>query len=471
MKEKNLYLNRIFLLICLTIGTSYSFAQSCVPLTRNDITNPGIYNVASLTESDGIRNGPDYSGATIYYPTNATPPFTGIAIVPGFVSAQSTIQTWGPFYASHGIVAITIGTNSLFDNPDRRRDALLDALVTIAEENTRTNSPLFGNLDTDRMAVSGWSMGGGGAQLAATANPSLKAVVALCPWLGSPTTTDLDHPVPLLIFSAEQDGTAPPASHADIHYDYTPPTTNKLIYEIANAGHSEANGPTGGQEMAGKIAISWLKKHLIGDDCYCPLLLDTPLNASKYLTNVTCSLLPLTLVDFVGWNRGYNNALEWETVNEVNVKSFDIEKSADGIDFETIETLPAIGGSEYTSYSSIDESPYSTTYYRLKMEDWDAQVDYSETIRIQLEKNEVFNVFPNPVESLVNLSFNQTIAEPIQVEVLDAMGRFVFSQESNSVQGMNTLEIDLGAFPAGVYILNLIRRDGAIAYRQKLIKL
>ena len=105
------------------------------------------------------------------------------------------------------------------------------------------------------------------------------------------------------------------------------------------------------------------------------------------------------------------------------------------------------------------------------MEDWDAQVDYSETIRIQLEKNEVFNVFPNPVESLVNLSFNQTIAEPIQVEVLDAMGRFVFSQESNSVQGMNTLEIDLGAFPAGVYILNLIRRDGAIAYRQKLIKL
>jgi len=291
MVQKYLYSHRIYLLLFLTLCSRFVFAQSCNPqLTLNSITDPGSYTVATLTESDGIRNGPDYAGATIYYPTNAAPPFPSITIVPGYVSAQSTIQAWGPFLASHGIVTITIGTNSIFENPPARRDALLDAIVTLTGEDTRTGSPLNGNLNLQKIAVGGWSMGGGGAQLAAAADPTLKAVVALCPWLDTQTTpAEINHAVPLLIFSAEQDAIATPASHADVHYDNTPATTDKLIYEIAGAGHQVANSPTGGQDYVGKIALSWLKLYLIDDNCYCPLLLDTPPTASKYLTNVECA--------------------------------------------------------------------------------------------------------------------------------------------------------------------------------------
>lgn len=287
------------LLLCLSVFSGSCVAQNCDPLlTLGSITDPGQYSVATLTESDGVRNGPDYSGATIYYPTNATPPFASIAIVPGYVSPQSSIQGWGPFLASHGIVVMTIGTNSLFDDPYARRDALLDAIVTIAGENTRSASPLNGDLDLDRVSVGGWSMGGGGAQLAAVADPSLKAVVALCPWLdGQTTAADLIHPVPVLIFSAQLDAFAPPAAHATLHYGYTPQTTNKLLFEIAGAGHTVANSPTGGQDQVGQIALSWLKHYLIGDDCYCPLLLDAPSTASSYMTNVTCPEAPNSIDD------------------------------------------------------------------------------------------------------------------------------------------------------------------------------
>ena len=34
-----------------------------------------------------------------------------------------------------------------------------------------------------------------------------------------------------------------------------------------------------------------LKKYLINDSCYCPLLLDTPTTASYYETNIDCSTL------------------------------------------------------------------------------------------------------------------------------------------------------------------------------------
>ncbi len=282
--------SRLYLCISFVVSSMICFSQACNTVALDSISNSGEYSFGILTESDGLRNGPDYSGATIYYPIDASPPFTSIAIVPGYISAQSTIQLWGPYLASHGIVTMTIGTNSLFDDPIDRKDALLDALVTLAEENTRTDSPLLGDMDTDRMAVGGWSMGGGGAQLAAVADTSIKAVIALCPWLdiSQLEVSDLEHSVPLLIFSGEQDVIAPPQLHADVHYDYTPLSTDKLIFELDNEGHDVANDPAGGDGDVGKIAFSWLQKHLVGDSCYCPLLLDIPSTSSKYETNVEC---------------------------------------------------------------------------------------------------------------------------------------------------------------------------------------
>ena len=288
---KNISTTSSIFFVILFLFFGGSFAQTCDPLTLDSISNPGEYNVGSLTESDGIRNGPDYSGATIYYPTNATPPYSGMAIVPGYLSAQSSIQNWGPYLASHGIVTMTIGTNSIWEFPESRRDALLDALVTLVGENTRSGSPLLGQLDVNSLAVGGWSMGGGGAQLAAASDPSIKAVVALCPWLdsGSLSPADINHAAPILFFSAENDWIAPPANHADVQYDYTPLSTSKMLFEIASGAHQAANDPINGDEYIGKIAVSWLKNYLIGEICYCPLVLDTPPSASQYLLNVTCS--------------------------------------------------------------------------------------------------------------------------------------------------------------------------------------
>ena len=238
--------------------TSVLIAQ-CEGVTVENLSNPGPFEVLTLNESDGIRIGPDYSGATIYYPVNATPPFASIAIVPGFNSLPFTVEQWGPFYASHGVVTIIIGTNSLFNFPEARALALLDALDTIRAENSRINSPLEGALNLNQLAVSGWSMGGGGAQRAAVLDDRISGVVALCPYL---LNANLNHESSLLIFSGENDPTAPPGIHADIHYDSTPNETNKLLFEIDNGNHSVANSPNGGNGIIGKIALTWLKLFL-----------------------------------------------------------------------------------------------------------------------------------------------------------------------------------------------------------------
>ena len=287
---KNKYL--ITLLVFLIPFMFNSVYGQCEDVTIESLSIPGPYSVAALDEEDGIRNGPDYNGATIYYPTNGIPPYPSIAIVPGFTAAPSSVEAWGPFYASHGIVTIIIGTNSPIDFPEARAYALIDALETIKQENTRPASPLLGDLNLEQLAVSGWSMGGGGAQRAAVLDPTIAGVVALCPWLPNP---NFNHDSAVLIFSGQDDTVAPPFLHADLHYEATPLSTNKLLFEVENGDHSVANSPTGGDYSVGKIALSWLKLYVEQNDCYCPLLTDNllvdPPAASKVEQDFICELL------------------------------------------------------------------------------------------------------------------------------------------------------------------------------------
>jgi len=100
---KNLYF--VLLLVYLPLFINSAFAQ-CDDVNLESLTNPGAFVVETLTEADGIRNGPDYLGATIYYPTNAKPPFASIAIVPGFVSLPSSIEEWGTVLCVSWIVPL-----------------------------------------------------------------------------------------------------------------------------------------------------------------------------------------------------------------------------------------------------------------------------------------------------------------------------------------------------------------------------
>jgi dienelactone hydrolase len=258
------------------------------PPTPKSATEPGPYQVSQVTEAEGLRDGPDYKGATIYYPVDADPPLASVLIVPGYVSPESAIKDWGPFYASHGIVAMTLGTNRPKDDVRKRAAALLDAKSTLLEESARKGSPLEGRLDKRRIAVSGWSMGGGGAQLAAVEDSSFRAVVALCPWTPG---GDFDHAVPVLIFGGTADQFAPFPKNGLPHYQNTPDHTPKLMFEVEGKGHWVANGPQGtwkdrGVEDVGRFALSWLKVFLERDERYRQFLLQKPDTANRFETNL-----------------------------------------------------------------------------------------------------------------------------------------------------------------------------------------
>lgn len=280
------------LLVMLMWAISHHGYAQCESITVESVSNYTALAIDSLLEADGLRNGDEYDGATLYFPVNSNKNLKSIVLVPGYKATQKSVRAWALYFAERGYVAMTIGTNVLTDSPALRAKALIDGMETIRQENKRRGSPLFKKIDTENIAVGGWSMGGGGAQLAAKLDGSIKAVIAIAPWLYPRTleSSDLDHAVPVLILSGQVDPTAPPQRHSDVHYDYTPATTKKMLFEITDGNHSTPLFPSTGNGDVGNVAYAWLGMYLQNNSCYAKMLSVNSLNqnstASKHQTNL-----------------------------------------------------------------------------------------------------------------------------------------------------------------------------------------
>ena len=307
-----------------------SFSQGCDSVSLDNINNPGPYSFQTIVESNGMRNGPEYLGATLYYPIGAEGSLPSLILVPGFVSPESAVSAWGPYLASNGIIVMTIGTNTPTDLPEDRANALLDAAQTLQEENNREASPVYQQIDINKISVGGHSMGGGGAQIAATLDQSLKSVISLNPWIQQWLVDYeyLNHTVPHLIISGQYDNIANVNEHANIHYDYTPNTTPKAIYEIENGSHSTGRFPSTANNYVGKIVLSWLNYFANDNDCYFPLLLEYPEQASIYQNNFETfgfnenqhyliNYYPNPAIDFITLKSDFNNNEKYLILNNL----------------------------------------------------------------------------------------------------------------------------------------------------------
>jgi dienelactone hydrolase len=227
----------------------------------------GPYAIATAI----VPAGNGFGGGTIYYPTDTSEGrFGGVAVVPGFTAPESTISWYGPRVASQGFVVITIATNSVFDLPPSRGDQLLAALDYLT-----TSSVAADRVDPARLAVMGWSMGGGGALEAAADRPALRAAIPLAGWN---TTTDWSAlTVPTLVVGCESDTIAQVATHSEPFYESLPDDAPKAYLEIENGSHACVISP---DTTIARSVISWLKRFVDGDTRYDPFLCPAPLPSS-----------------------------------------------------------------------------------------------------------------------------------------------------------------------------------------------
>lgn len=214
-----------------------------------------------------------FGGGTIYHPTGVVGTLGAVAVVPGFGADQSYVDWYGPRLSSHGFVVFIIDTNSVWDIPDQRGEQLIAALDYLTSE-----SQVSDLVDADRLAVMGWSFGGGGAIYATDLRPDLKAAIPLAMWFWDNDRSK--QTVPTLLVSCENDDLDNEA-HTNAVYASLPESTPKAMLEIAGADHQcvASVGPTEGQRATiARMVISFLKIHVDGDLRYLEFACPEPAN-------------------------------------------------------------------------------------------------------------------------------------------------------------------------------------------------
>lgn len=247
------------------------------PTPQSVTATTGPFAIASTT----VPAGNGFGGGTIYYPTDTSEGLFGaVAVVPGFTANQSSMAWYGPRIASQGFVVFTIDTISGFDGPPARGDQLLAALDYLT-----TTSSVRGRIDPARLAVMGWSMGGGGTLEAARKRPSIRAAIPLAAWH---TTTDWSTvTVPTLVVGCQNDTIAPVASHSVPFYNSLTAARERAYLEIAGGDHFCV---TTANTTIARSVISWLKRFVDEDTRYTQFLCPSPTGAAISVSRDSCPI-------------------------------------------------------------------------------------------------------------------------------------------------------------------------------------
>ena len=89
------------------------------------------------------------------------------------------------------------------------------------------------------------------------------------------------------------------------------------------------------------------------------------------------------------------------------------------------------------------------------------------TLSVDTETQNVFNMYPNPVEDVLFITFENMEEDEIRVDVIDSNGKLL-SQEEHYVGFSNQLQIDMSEFTDGLYFIRISNDRGS--YIDKVVK-
>jgi Secretion system C-terminal sorting domain len=166
------------------------------------------------------------------------------------------------------------------------------------------------------------------------------------------------------------------------------------------------------------------------------------------------TVLPLHFTIFSGSNAENTIKLEWQTENEINTKSFEIEKSNNGITYSAIGLTNAKGNNALTQqYYFTDAAPLpGNNYYRIKQIDKDGRYAYSTAIKVSTKiSNNGITVYPQPAQTIMNVVLTQQPQQSTQIKLYTASGQLIKTITATAVLNV----INVQSLPVGNYMMSV----------------
>ena len=158
--------------------------------------------------------------------------------------------------------------------------------------------------------------------------------------------------------------------------------------------------------------------------------------------------LPVTWLTLQASLKNKKADINWSTGVEINNDYFDILRSDNGLNFETIGRVKGSGNSTNVNYYSFQDSDPlpGVSYYRLLQVDFDGTQNPSAIVAVintsgGFDLSEV-HVSPNPVTTEAVISFYSKQEGMVTLEIKNAAGQICLSSRMAAQKGLNSFSID-----------------------------
>jgi hypothetical protein len=150
-----------------------------------------------------------------------------------------------------------------------------------------------------------------------------------------------------------------------------------------------------------------------------------PYTIKSYFTFSSASALPVKLVDFKAAKERDNVSINWLVAEESNIEAYEVQRSANGINFTTIEKVKAKNSSAATSYSVKDLSAKGgINYYRLLIVGKDkSEISKIVSLNINAGKNSFVANYKSG--KILNVRLNGISAGTYRISVISSNGQLV----------------------------------------------
>lgn len=166
--------------------------------------------------------------------------------------------------------------------------------------------------------------------------------------------------------------------------------------------------------------------------------------------------------------------LDWSTTIELDNDYFEIQRSTDGIQFESINKIAGAGTSyDRQVYVDWDNTPpLGHVYYRLKQVDIDQTSSFSPIRHVYLKEadNNLLALYPNPLVLPKPLHLTVQKTGTYQITIYNGLGTIVFTKEWNNSSMNSSQQFQLPDLSAANYFYT-IHHETSLVNQGKLILL
>ena len=172
--------------------------------------------------------------------------------------------------------------------------------------------------------------------------------------------------------------------------------------------------------------------------------------------------LPVSITNLnINYNAGITT-LNWTSLQEHNLNGYEVQRSLDGITFETAGFIKASNLTSVQVYSFTDNVTAFNSkniYYRIRISDNDYSMKLTGIVSVKIAdwKSNQMIVAPNPSSSNAQIRINLPKAVKGDITVFDATGKAVIKQQAALQAGNNIIVLNnITALSEGYYSVRLI---------------